>query len=68
MRSFNAVKNQSGIGFIVDALFGSFVYLHNLHTVIEPHTNFVEIHFDRQPYYAFYWKQKISNYEENAMQ
>ena len=54
MRSFNAVKNQSGIGFIVDALFGSFVYLHNLHTVIEPHTNFVEIHFDRQPYYAFY--------------
>ena len=25
-----AVKNQSGIGFIVDALFGYFAYLHSL--------------------------------------
>ena len=27
---FNAVKKQSGIGFIVDALFGNFACLHNL--------------------------------------
>ena len=25
---FNPVEKQSGIGFIVDALFGNFVYLH----------------------------------------
>ena len=29
---FNAVKKQSGNGFVVDALFGNFAYLHNLHT------------------------------------
>ena len=28
---FNAVEKKSGIGFIVDALFGNFVYLHNLY-------------------------------------
>ena len=27
---FNAVKQQSGIGLIVDALFDNFVYLHSL--------------------------------------
>ena len=32
---FNAVKKQSGIGFIVDALFGYFSYLHSLNTVVE---------------------------------
>ena len=37
---FNAVKMQSGIGFLVDALFGNFPYLHNLYTVVELHTNF----------------------------
>ena len=38
---FNAFKKQSGIGFIVDALFGNFAYPHNLYTVVELHTNFV---------------------------
>ena len=46
---FNAVKKQSGIGFIVDALFGYFAYLHSLYTVVELHRNFVLIHFGRQP-------------------
>ena len=32
---FNANKKQSGIGFIVDALFGNFTYLHNLYTVVK---------------------------------
>ena len=27
----NAVRKQSGIGFIVDALFGYFTYLHSLY-------------------------------------
>ena len=49
MCTFNAVKKQSGIGFIVDALFGYFTYLHSLYTVVELHTNFVLIHFERQP-------------------
>ena len=31
---FNAVKKQPGIGYIVDALFDNFVYLHNLYTVV----------------------------------
>ena len=44
-----SVKKQSGIGFIVDALFDNFRYLHSLCTVIELHTNFVLIHFGRQP-------------------
>ena len=38
----NAVKNQSGIEFKVDALFDS------LYAVVEVHTNFVLIHFGRQ--------------------
>ena len=38
---FNAVKMQSSIGFIVDALFGNFAYLNNLYTIVELHTNFV---------------------------
>ena len=46
---FNAVKKQSGIGFIVDALFGYLAYLHCLYTVVELHTNFILIHFGRQP-------------------
>ena len=45
---FNAVKKQSIIGFIVDALFGNFAYLHSLYTVVELHTNFVLLHFGRQ--------------------
>ena len=32
---------QSGIGFIVDALLGYFAYLHSLYTVVELPTNFV---------------------------
>ena len=47
---FNAAKKQSGIGFIVDALFSNFAYLNSLYTVVELHTNFVLIHFGRQPY------------------
>ena len=43
----NAIKKQSGIGFIVDALFDNFTYLHNLYMVIELHTNFVLIHFGK---------------------
>ena len=44
---FNAAKKQSGIAFIVDALFGYFTYLHSLYTAIELHINFVLIHFGR---------------------
>ena len=47
---FNAVKLQLGIGFIVDALFDNFAYLHNLYTILELHTNFVLMHFESQPY------------------
>ena len=50
---FNAVKKQSGIGFIVDALFGYFAYLHSLYTVVELHTNVALIHFGRQPVCEF---------------
>ena len=39
MCNFNAFKKQSGIGFIVDALFGYFAL----------HTNFVLIHYASQP-------------------
>ena len=46
---FNAVKKQSGIGFIVDALFDYFACLHNSYTVVELHSNFVLLHFGRQP-------------------
>ena len=42
-----AVKKQSGIGFIFDALFGYFVYTHSLYTVVELHTNFLFMHFGR---------------------
>ena len=49
---FNAVKKQSGTGFIADALFGNFAYLQNLYTVVELHTNIVLIHFESQPTYA----------------
>ena len=48
MCTFNAVKVQSGNGFIVDALFGNFAYLYKIYTVIELHTNFVVIHTGRQ--------------------
>ena len=48
---FNAVKKQSGIGFLVDALFGNFADLHNLYIVVELHTNFVLIHCESQPLY-----------------
>ena len=50
MGIFNAIKKQSGIGFIDDALFGNFAYLHNLYTVVELHKNFVVIYFEKQPY------------------
>ena len=46
---FNAVKKQSGIGFIVDALFSNFAYPHNLYIAVELYTNFVLIHFESQP-------------------
>ena len=45
---FNTVKKQSGIGFIIDALFGNFVYLYSLYAVIDLHTNNAFIHFERQ--------------------
>ena len=47
MYTFNAVKKQSGIVFIVDALFDNFTCLHSLYTVVELHTNFVLKHFVR---------------------
>ena len=50
---FNVVKMLSSIGFIVDALFGNFAYLHNLYTAVELHTNFVLIHFGSQPFSIF---------------
>ena len=46
---FNAVKKESGIGLMVDALFGYFTYAHSLYTVVELHTNLVLIDFGRQP-------------------
>ena len=49
---FNTVKKQLGIGFIVVALFDNFAHLHSLYTVAELHTNFVLIHFARQPPYT----------------
>ena len=49
MYIFNPVKKQSGIEIVVDALFGYFAYLHSLYTVVELHTKFVLIHFERQP-------------------
>ena len=37
---FHAVKKQSGIEFIVDALFGNFAYVYNLDTVVlDPPSN-----------------------------
>ena len=36
------------MGCIVDALFGDFVYLQNLYTVVELLINFVLIHFGSQ--------------------
>ena len=57
---FNSVKKQSGIGFIVDALFGYFTYLHSLYAVVELRINFVLIHFGRQPtHYANFF---LANY------
>ena len=50
MYIFNAIKKQSVKGFTVDALFGLFAYLYSLYTVEELHTNFVLIHFGRQPF------------------
>ena len=47
--NFNSVKEQSGIGFIVDALFGSFAYLRSLCTAVELHINFVLLHLESQP-------------------
>ena len=49
MGIFKAVRKQSGMGFIVDALFSYITYLHSLYAVVELHTNFVLIHFGRQP-------------------
>ena len=48
-RSQCVFLKQSGIGFMVDTLFGNFAYLHNLYTAVELHTNFVLIHFESQP-------------------
>ena len=48
MLFFNSVQKQSGIGFIVDALFGNFPNLLNLYTAVELHTNIVLIHFESQ--------------------
>ena len=61
MSIFNAVKMQSGIGFIVDALFGNFAYLHNLYTVVELHINFVLIH-------TYIHTYRISYYNPNFIQ
>ena len=50
---FNAVKKQSGIGFIVDALFDNFTYQRSLYTVVELHTNIGLKKFGRQPFFIF---------------
>ena len=42
MQNFNAVKKQSGVAFIVDALLGYFANIHSLYTVVELHTSFVD--------------------------
>ena len=34
MYIFNAVKKQSSIGYIVDALYANFAYLYKLYTVV----------------------------------
>ena len=60
MCTFNAVKIQSGIGLIVDALFENVTYLHNLYTVVELCTNFVLIHFGSQLSFAFQCSCKMS--------
>ena len=42
MQIFNAVKKQSGVVFIVDALLGYFAYIHSLFTVVELHSDFAD--------------------------
>ena len=42
---FNAVKKQSGIEFVGDALFGNFTYLPSLYNIVELHTNVVLVPF-----------------------
>ena len=58
MYIFNAVKKQSGIGFIVDALFGYFTYLHSLYCIAELHTNFVWKYFGMAAYIVQYFDFK----------
>ena len=61
---FNAVKKQSGMGFVVDALFGYFAYLHGLCTVTELHINFVLNTYwkaDVFIYLMFYWIMETYN-------
>ena len=50
---FNAIKMQSGIGFVVDALLGNFAYVHNLYSAVELHTNFALLHFGSQLLFTF---------------
>ena len=57
---FNEVKQQSDVGFIVDAMFGNFAYLHNLYIVVELHTNPVWIHFESQPLPTRLWRLQIN--------
>ena len=66
---FNVVENQTGIGFIIDTLFGNITYLHNLCTVVERHTNIVLIYFESQPELQIakvvYCKSIPFNYSQN---
>ena len=70
---FNSVKKQSGIGFVDDALFGYFIYLHSLYAAVELHINFVLIHFGRQPtHYAIFFSKLLcmlafSTYNRKSM-
>ena len=50
---FKAVKKQSGIEVIVNALFGYFAYIHSVYTIVEQNTNFVLKQFARQSFSNF---------------
>ena len=59
---FNAVKKQSGIGFIVDALFDYFACVHSLYTVVELHKNVCFNTFWKAGYEFVYCKQNKNKF------
>ena len=42
---FNSIEKQTDFGFIVDALFGYFAYLHNLYTAVELRTTLIHLFY-----------------------